>query len=403
MHFISKAAAFILTCFFTGLGGAFFYPLSTLYMVKVLGASPMQLTLFLVSTIITGMLISQRLARYSDYAGWPRKKIVMISLACYSVTVFVCAFNTNYWLALAVAIVINGFSAAAFPQIFALAREYGDKHFSSRSTLFMSTARASIALAWVCGPPLAFSMQSAFGFRYTFLAAAAITCITITVVWLFLPNNICQTVEVPTDEDKTEQEPDRPWYLQFQIMSFLLATTLMFFANNLYVNGLALYLTEVRQIDSAWTGYLMGVAAAIEIPIMLTVGMLAIRLGNRPIIQFGLMCGALFYYVMQQRLEPEQMVQIQLLNGIFVGIIATLAMVEMQNMMRKYMGIGTTLFNNAMLCSNLLTSFSLGIVGRYFGYQAIFIIGMYACFAAMLCLMLPKIRQYIQANKQQTA
>ena len=69
MHKDRTAILFIVTAFISGLCGAFFYPLSSLFIVEALGASPMMLSAYMVTAVVSSVIVSQVIARYSDQ-GW---------------------------------------------------------------------------------------------------------------------------------------------------------------------------------------------------------------------------------------------------------------------------------------------------------------------------------------------
>lgn len=157
MHKDRTAILFIITAFISGLCGAFFYPLSSLFIVEALGASPMMLSAYMVTAVVSSVIVSQVIARYSDQ-GWQRKRILIVSLSCYLVTVVSFIFIREFWLAIVVVTLFGSVSGASFGQLFALGREYGDSRFED-STSFLSIMRAGIAIAWVFGPPWRLSLK----------------------------------------------------------------------------------------------------------------------------------------------------------------------------------------------------------------------------------------------------
>ncbi len=182
------ALLFVLTAFVTGLCGAFFYPLSSLFIVEELGASPMMLSVYMVMAIVSSVIVSQLIARQSD-RNWQRKAILVVSLSCYLVTVGSFIFVRDYWTAVAVATVFGSVSGASFGQLFALGREYGDRYVKD-STTFLSTMRAGIAIAWVFGPPAAFMLKASYGFSAAFSVSAAVVSVSILVFIKYLPFSV---------------------------------------------------------------------------------------------------------------------------------------------------------------------------------------------------------------------
>ncbi len=217
-------------------------------------------------------------------------------MVCYFLTAVIFAFNRNYWVAMATVIFVTSISSVAFPQVFALGREYADRYLEDKGTLFLNTMRAGIAIAWVCGPPLAFMTQAEYGFTYAFLVTAACSCVSL-IVALNLPviarDPLASDAEEPnTDKGRGKQVP---WYRQAPVVLFFFSVVFMFYANNLYIISMPLYITQELALHSGIAGKMMGLAALSEIPIMLGIGVVAARFGALRILMAGVIFGAVFY------------------------------------------------------------------------------------------------------------
>ncbi|HCJ7611937.1 TPA: MFS transporter, partial [Vibrio cholerae] len=188
MYRDKTALLFIMSTLVTGLCGAFFYPLSSLFIVEALDASPMQLSLYMVLAVVSSVIVSQWLARQSD-RHWQRKTILLVSLICYLITVVSFMFIRSYSLAIMVVVLFASVSGASFGQLFALGREYADQHLTDKTT-FLSTMRAGIAIAWVFGPPAAFMLKASFGFNAAFAVSALIVFLGIVLIARFLPAGV---------------------------------------------------------------------------------------------------------------------------------------------------------------------------------------------------------------------
>jgi len=371
------AMLFIFTTFSTGLCGSFFYPLSSVFLVESLGATPYMLSAYMVLSVVSSVVMSQFIAYNSD-KSWQRKKILLVAFNCYLVTVVSFAFIQSYYLAVGIAFVFGSISGAIYGQIFALGREYADEHMQGSSTTFLSTMRAGMALAWVFGPPIAFMLKGAFGFSAAFLVSAFITVVTIGVVFFHLPEGVMQ------GEKQVEAEGDFKWYRYPPIIILSLALLAMFAANNLYITSLPLYFSHELMLGASWVGILFGMAALCEIPIMLNAGRLAQRFGTYRLIMLAAIIGGLFFIGMLSVNQVWQFIALQVLNGIYIGVIATLGMVALQNMMSQQLGVASTLFANLMQCSVLVSSISLGVVGEMYNYYS----ALYVSLAAMMIALI---------------
>ncbi|HAT8516171.1 TPA: MFS transporter [Vibrio vulnificus] len=376
------AILFVITATIIGLCGAFFYPLTSLFLVEQLNASPMMLSLYMVVAVISSVSVSQVIAGKSD-RGWQRKTILLISVNCQLVTVFSFIFIREYWIAIVVVSLLGSISGAAFGQLFALGREYGDKYVTD-SASFVSTMRAGIAIAWVFGPPLAFLLKAAYGFEASFTVAATIIAMSILVIFLGIPN-----VERNLRVEKEPSRANGGWVSSVNplVSIYCLIIVLAFAANNLYIVSMPLYLSQELKVDANWLGVLFGVAALCEIPVMLWAGKLARRWSALTIMKVGIASGVLFYSVMLLATNYTHLIVAQILNGIFIGTCATLGMVVMQDMMKDKLGTASTLFSNMLQLSMLVSSLSVGVVGELFNYYSSFYVSLFGVSLALILLI----------------
>ncbi|KQB05111.1 MFS transporter [Vibrio metoecus] len=384
MYRDKTALLFIMSTLVTGLCGAFFYPLSSLFIVEALGASPMQLSLYMVMAVVSSVIVSQWLARQSD-RDWRRKTILLVALLCYLITVVSFMFIRSYSLAIMVVVVFASVSGASFGQLFALGREYADRHLTDKTT-FLATMRAGIAIAWVFGPPAAFMLKASFGFSAAFAVSAAIVSLAIVLIARYLPAGE-KTAAVQPDGTQVDL---RKYSTRKRALIVLYCVTLVctFGANNLYITSMPLYLSRELMVPEHWLGLLFGTAALCEIPVMLMAGKLAQRWGTNKLLMLGITSGMLFYGVMLTHTGFIAMMAAQVLNGFFIGVCATLGMVVLQDMMQDRLGTASTLFSSMLSISTLVASLSVGVVGEFYNYFSTLYVSLMGAFSALILLTL---------------
>ncbi|MEI2562873.1 sugar efflux transporter [Vibrio metoecus] len=384
MYRDKTALLFIMSTLVTGLCGAFFYPLSSLFIVEALGASPMQLSLYMVMAVVSSVIVSQWLARQSD-RDWRRKTILLVALLCYLITVVSFMFIRSYSLAIMVVVVFASVSGASFGQLFALGREYADRHLTDKTT-FLATMRAGIAIAWVFGPPAAFMLKASFGFSAAFAVSAAIVSLAIVLIARYLPAGE-KTAAVQPDGTQVDL---RKYSTRKRALIVLYCVTLVctFGANNLYITSMPLYLSRELMVPEHWLGLLFGTAALCEIPVMLMAGKLAQRWGTNKLLMLGITSGMLFYGVMLTHTGFIAMMAAQVLNGFFIGVCATLGMVVLQDMMQDRLGTASTLFSSMLSISTLVASLSVGVVGEFYNYFSTLYVSLTGASSALILLTL---------------
>lgn len=379
---------YLFTCLFSGFSGAFMGPLLSLYLIDELKVSPLSMGLLISLMVLSGVVVSQFLAKKSD-AGMSRKTIILMAQIGFICTTCTLALTRNYYIALAAVIFFMSVSACSLPQIFTMGRNYADKYLANKAVLFITMMRASIAVAWVIGPPLAFLINDQFGFTQTFLIAASSSISVFFIVLIGLPN---LHIEIEHSVKKSIH-----WQKNPGVLLFLLCIFFTFSANSMYITSISLYLTQELDLPSKWAGYLMGIAAFIEIPIMLSAGYLSLKIGTHRLIFIACSCGLIFHGGLLVTTQPWLLLLLQVFNALFIGITASLGMVVVQDMMKQQMGLASTLFNSSQMLSMLLSSLMVGLIAQYFSYYAIFIVSTLFCALAMLFLYLAE--QQIQAVK----
>ncbi|OEE61013.1 sugar efflux transporter [Enterovibrio norvegicus] len=381
-RFLTQKAplSYLLVSLFSGLSGGFFYPLSGIYVVDGLNASPLQMGIFLAVSILSGVLVSQRIAKLSDQ-GWDRRKIIMWSQVAFIIVMALFVFIRNYYLALLVMVLIASFTAAAMPQNFTMGRQYADEHLGDNGTLFLSLMRAMMSLSWVIGPPLAFIIKDAYGFNGAFLFAGSMMAISVLIVWFMYP-----TVKIEKQDAIVESQ--QKWRKIDGVPLYLGAVFMLFWANNMYVTTIPLYVTKELEMAGSIAGQLLGLAAFVEIPVMVLAGLWAAKVAPQRLMVFGAAAACIFYTLLFGTQVLWQMYALQILNGIAVGISAGLGMVVIQNKMPRQLGLATTLFNNGILLASLMSSVTVGVIAEWQDYQSVMIAMMLAGVAALTLLLL---------------
>lgn len=375
-----QSILFMLATGFAGLAFAFYHPLLALYLIDELGASPLAMGVFMAIVLGSGVLLSTYLGHLSD-KGLARRPLVMIGQLGFSLLALTMIVTRDFWISLAAGIVFLGLVSCSLPQLFTLGRTYADAKLGKQGPTFIAFMRAGIAVSWVVGPPLAFMTKAKFGFNGA-LSVAALASLVVIAITVFLPEHAAQAQ--PESDSNERKKISRPAIL------FLLSTLAMFSALNMYSLNMPLYLTKVLELSDQWVGNLMGIAAFVEVPVMIAIGGLSIKYGSRPLLIIGVLAGGGFYFGLTQVESIAALVALQLLNGVFVGITASLGISYMQDLMKHSLGLATTLFANAQTASMLVGSFGAGLVAQFFGFQSVFWVCTLLISMALVLMLLVK-------------
>lgn len=359
----SGSLAFLVVAFVSGLAGALQTPTLSLYLTTEVQVRPLLVGLFFTGNAVIGILVSQFLARRSDLQG-DRKKLIFQCLLLGALASLLFAFNRNYYVLLILGVFLASFGVTATPQMFALAREHADKT-GRENVMFSSVMRAQISLAWVIGPPLAFALALGYGFTAMYLLAAVAFVLCAILVKCFLPSMHKQPAVVTG-------KLEAPRRNRRDTLQLFIACVLMWSCNGLYLITMPLYVTHELHLSQKLAGILIGLAAGLEIPVMLIAGYYARRTGKRPLMRAAVICGVVFYAGMLFIHDPLPLLMLQVLNAVFIGILAGLGMIWFQDLMPGQAGAATTLFTNSTRVGWVVAGSLAGVVAEIWSYHAVF-------------------------------
>lgn len=371
------SSAFLIVAFLTGIAGALQTPTLSLFLTNEVHVRPAMVGFFFTGSAIIGIFVSQFLAGRSDRKG-DRKSLIVF---CCLLGVFACllfAWNRNYFILLFVGVFLSSFGSTANPQMFALAREHADRT-GREAVMFSSILRAQVSLAWVIGPPLAYALAMGFGFTVMYLSAAVAFVVCGAMVWFFLPS-MRKEPKLATGVLEAPRRNRRDALLLF------IVCTLMWGTNSLYIINMPLFIIDELHLPEKLAGIMMGTAAGLEIPTMLIAGYYAKRFGKRFLMRVAAAAGLLFYIGMLTAHSPALLLALQLLNAIYIGILAGIGMLYFQDLMPGQAGSATTLYTNTTRVGWIIAGSMAGVVAELWNYHTVFWIALAMCVMTIGCL-----------------
>ncbi|UWS28666.1 sugar efflux transporter [Erwinia pyrifoliae] len=356
--------AFMAVSFMVGIAGALQAPTLSLFLSREVGVRPFWVGLFYTVNAVAGIIVSLLLAKRSDNQG-DRRMLILFCCVMAIANAVLFAFNRHYLTLVIAGVLLSSIASVAMPQIFALAREYADSS-AREAVMFSSVMRAQLSLAWVIGPPLSFAIALNYGFTAMFLVAALLFFVCVALIWFTLPS-------VPRAEN-TAAEPlsDISGWKHRDVRMLFIASVFMWTCNTMYVIDMPLYISIVLGLPDKLAGLLMGTAAGLEIPVMLLAGHYVKRFGKRPMMLLAVGCGVLFYLGLVLFHGRTELMLLQLLNALFIGIIAGIGMIWFQDLMPGRPGSATTLFTNSISTGVILAGVLQGVMAETFGHHAVY-------------------------------
>lgn len=381
-HFLSSASvAFLIVIFMTGLAGALRIPALTVYLHNEVTNDPMLIGVFYSVNSLVSMVLSQIVAHYSD--RYPNRKLI-ISLSCVMQLLgcLLFAFNRDYYVLLIVGTLLVGLGSSATSQLFALSREYSQAQHRD-STMFNTVLRAQLSLAWIVGPPLAYFLSDQLGFTFMYVVAAIIFAISIIIVSLMLPQAVgCEPISANTEDEPLREEGITS--NRHSVILLSVACLLVWTCNSMMFINMPIYISEDLGLSNRVAGLMMGTAAGIEIPVMLLAGYCTRFISKKSLMLIGIIAGVAYYTGLALAQTEWHLLAIQLFNGIFIGIIASIGMIYFQDLMPYRMGTATTLFSNTGSASWIVAGQVAGVMASQFGYQSTWYLAIAFCLIALL-------------------
>ncbi|AIR63095.1 sugar transporter [Cedecea neteri] len=372
------STAFLIVAFLTGIAGALQTPTLSLFLTDEVHVRPALVGFFFTGSAVIGILVSQFLAGRSDRKG-DRKTLIFACCLLGALGCILFAWNRNYFILLFVGVFLSSFGSTANPQMFALAREHADST-GREAVMFSSILRAQVSLAWVIGPPIAYALAMGFGFKVMYLSAAFAFVICAAMVWLFLPSMRKEPVA------KAEARLESPRRNRRDALLLFAACTMMWGCNSLYIINMPLYIINELHLPEKLAGVMMGTAAGLEIPTMLIAGYYAKRFGKRFLMRFAVAAGLLFYVGMVTLTNEYMLLGLQLLNAIFIGILAGIGMIYFQDLMPGQAGAATTLYTNTTRVGWIIAGSLAGVVAEIWNYHSVFFIALGMIAVSIYCM-----------------
>jgi SET family sugar efflux transporter-like MFS transporter len=366
--------------FAVGLSVALYYPFMSLFLSTEVGAGPVRVTVFLIVAPLSGVLGASLIGRLSD--RWPIRRALLLGGAVAGVVgTGLTAVVRDYWVLLGLAVTAFALAGSLFPQAFAYARQVLERDDPGRAAMGISGLRTIFSLAWVAGPPLAAFLLDAGSFVWVYGTAALMYAIA-AVVAIFWLDEIAPAAQVSGEDPADDRLDAMRWTLWLTAAAF----TLLQIPLTLAMQALPLLIETELGGDVGDAGLVLGLCAALEIPLMLGFGALAIRTPVRLLIFLGTACGIAYYGLTAVATSLWVLVAGQALNALFIAAIAGLGISYMQDMLPRHPGRATTLFSNTFPLGAMLAGPLFGLA-QHSGYRLAYWLCAALCVAGLLLLI----------------
>ena len=359
----------------TGMGGvavAMVITSMSLFLSDEVGASPLMIGLFFSCRSVVEIVAGLAVGALSDRIG--NRRLLLALCSFLSAAGALCYYSSRDYSVLLVAVaVLFGIGSASFAQTFAYTWDFAE-HRALNPTFFNGVSRSVNSVAWIVGPPLAFFViggHQNFDALYLTVAVLYVAC-GLLCLWR-LPNLKVEK------RDARAANPFRDVSLKVWLM--LTAVVLLLGVNTIYQIDIALFITKDLHYGAEFTGLLIGLAAALEVPVMMYVGARSARIGNWRLVAAAAWCATVFFGVLPLVHERWLLIVLQLPNAAWAAIVLSIPFTIVQDELAGRVGVASALYTSAFQTGIVLGGAAAGLVAEWAGYTDVF----WACAALTAC------------------
>lgn len=325
-------------------------PLLAVLLVEVYGATPSQVGWVLGAYNVGGFVASLVVPTLADRAGDYLRPLLFCALVGVGL-VAALVLTTSLPIAVIALVVLGGPPGVGSTLLFAQLRHEGAPPARVIRT------RAIVSFAWVVGPPLAAFSTGVVGTSSAFLLLAVISLVNVLGALLLLRRR------GPVAAADVAQRPRllaqlRGWSPWAAVTAF----TLLQATNIATVTVATLFVTRDLHAPIGWAGVVLGTAALVEIPALMTIGRLHERVSTRALLATGWAAGLLYYGLVTLVHEPWQLLVLQPLNAWFFATVAGVGLTVFQTVFPSP-GLASGLFTNTRRVGAVLSGLLIAGLG----------------------------------------
>lgn len=353
-----------------GLAYSFVLPFMSLFGTREVGMSPLGFGLFMTATSISSVVLSTRLARWSDTV-LSRRKVLLLGGVTGALGYLGYAFSRDIWILTACGVVFLGLSSVTFGQLFALARDVFQRSGvePGKLPLYMNVVRLFFALAWTVGPALG-SALVARSFRLSFSVAAGIFLVYTVLVALYVP-------EMAPSESSRRAASALPLRVAFKnpaLVANFTAFAVFFACSTMGMMNLPLLLLDELRGGEREIGLAYAVAPVFELPFMLYLGLLATRVRHDRLVLSAMLLASAYYAGLGLSRVPLQVYVLQIASAAIVAVMSGVAISFFQDFLPDQAGTATNLYGSSSRVGSMLGYLSFGAIAGEFGHRAVFFV-----------------------------
>ena len=346
---------------------------TSLFLSSAVHAAPLLIGLFFTGRGAVSIVLNLGVGAMSDRL--PDRRLLLVIAGMGGAIGGVCfAVLRDDVAILVTGVVFFSIGALAFSQLFAYANEFAHAHDRPVAG-FTSLLRAVFSASWVIGPPVAFYLLTRYGFGPLFLAVGGLSFLTAVLSWGLrrLPAPLWPS-QTPLDGRHRSHHAPSAAFSPLPARTWLLlgAIIALGVVNQMYSIDVPLYVTKTLHLNAQLVGWMAGLGAALEIPIMITAGLFAERFGRLRLVIASAAGATVFFCLLPLARSAAPLLALQVLNAAWSAVALSIPMVMMQDEARRGAGAASSLYSSAFMSAGLLAGAITGVTAAAIGFGSVF-------------------------------
>jgi SET family sugar efflux transporter-like MFS transporter len=346
------------------LWSAFLSTTTSLFLADALHVAPLAIGMFFTVRGVAAIVVNLAAGRISDRL--PDRRLMLSIAGAGGVGAGLCfAVLRDYPAVLVLGALCYSVGGIAYSQLFAYTSELAQAEGRS-VTMFTSVMRSVFCASWVIGPPLGLFLLTRFGFGPLYLALAGLSLATGVLGQRGLRPLPARSA--PTARAAAGGRlglPTRTWLL-------LGAVIVLSAVNQMYNIDVALYVTKDLRMGPQFVGWMAGIAAALEIPVVIAAGRLADRVGKLRVTLAAAAGATLFFCLLPLATTAPALLALQPLNAAWTAVALSIPMVMVQQEAPGGAGASSALYGSAFMAAVMLAGAITGVTATAVGYGNVF-------------------------------
>lgn len=352
---------------------AFLSTTTSLFLTSAVHATPLLIGLFFAGRGAVSIALNLGVGSMSDRL--PDRRLLLLIAGMGGAVGGVCfAVLRDYVVVLVSGVVFFSIGALSFSQLFAYANEFA--HARGRPvTGFTSLLRAVFSASWVIGPPVGFYLLTRYGFGPLYLAVGGLSFLSAALGWGLrpLPAEL-RPAQTPLGNRPRSHAAPSPVFPALPARTWLLlgAVVALGVVNQMYSIDVPLYVTKTLHLDAQLVGWMAGLGAALEIPIMIVAGRFADRFGKLRLVIASAAGATVFFCLLPLARSAGPLLALQVLNAAWSAVALSIPMVMMQDEAPSGAGAASALYSSAFMSAGLLAGAITGVTAAAIGFGGVF-------------------------------